>query len=793
MSEKYGVLILQLGSPASPSVSDVREFLRVFLGDPRVVDSDSIAWKIVLHGFILPFRPKKVSKAYERIWDGETFPLFKYTKDYAEGLQAELKERNLDDIQVEWACLIGAPTIAEKLQKLLDDGCKRIRVIPQFPQFSGATTLSAWDAWDKTLETVKIPADVEIEKIDCFQRNPAYIESYAELCNKTIAEHKPEKLVISFHGYPTRRIMAGDPYFCHCIETAKHIAERIEGISKDDICITFQSKFGREQWLEPGTEESLLKLCDEGVKSIAICCPAFTVDCLETDEEIAIELKEVFLEAGGKSFYKVPCINAEPSWVKGSVDHLVLPAKEEIPSLEIPQKTEVKIPRQVLKQRPMSPNTKLTLKTMFIVLFLDLIGFSIIFPLFPRMLQYYGSVEGDSGLFGLILGFIHQLSHWLGAEPGAYHEVLFGGILGSIYSILQFVFAPIFGSLSDKYGRKPILCFTVLGLAFSYGLWIFASSFTLLVVARLLGGVMSGNISTATAVVADVTDRSNRSKGMATVGIAFGLGFIVGPAIGAFASMIDLTSLFPSLESYGIHPFTCPAIIALALSILNLWYVSTKFKESHPKSKRGKASQTRSINPLNLFKVEAYPGVSLNNLIYFLYLLTFSGMEFTLTFLSFERLGYTNVQQGIMFVYVGFVLSMVQGGYVRRKVGDVGEKKMAFTGMVLLVPGYALLGFAHSTWMLYLGLFLMAFGSAQVMPCLTGLVSKYTPEEEQGRVVGVFRSLGALARAFGPLLACFIYWHLGGMLMYLLGAVFLLIPILMMKKLPDPNKLKAVS
>jgi ferrochelatase len=787
MSEKEGVLILQLGSPASPAVQDVREFLRCFLGDPRVVDSTSIGWKIVLNAFILPFRPQKVSKAYERIWDGKTFPLFKYTERYAESMQQELLSRGEDHVIVEWACLIGKPTISEKLQKLLDAGCQSIRVIPQFPQFSEATTLSAWDCWNKTLESVSLPEHVKIEKVNQFHRNPAYIESYAALCNKTIAEHHPEKLLISFHGYPLRRILAGDPYFCHCIETAKHLADRVEGIDKKDIIVTFQSKFGREQWLEPGTEETLEELCAQGVKSVAICCPAFTVDCLETDDEIGIELKEVFLEAGGKEFSKVPCINDDPNWVKGSVDQLILPKLEEIPSLEVPQKTGLNIPRQKMKMRPMSPQTKVTLKTMFIVLFLDLVGFSIIFPLFPRMLEYYGQVEGDSGLFGWMMAQIQNLGTMLGAAPGAYHEVLFGGILGSLYSIFQFIFAPILGSMSDRFGRKPILFISVIGLAVSYGMWMFASSFLMLVVARLLGGMMSGNISTATAVVADVTDSSNRSKGMATVGIAFGLGFIVGPAIGAFASVIDLTQLFPSLEAIGIHPFTVPAFIALALSLLNLWYIQTKFKESLPKSKRGKPNQLRSINPLKLFKVENYPGVSLNNMIYFLYLLTFSGMEFTLTFLSFERLGYTNVQQGIMFVYVGFVLAMVQGGYVRRKVSQVGEKKMAFRGMVLLIPGFILLAFAYNSFVLYLGLFLMAVGSAQVMPCLTGLTSKYTPEQEQGRVVGVFRSLGALSRAVGPLLACFIYWHIGGQFMYVLGAVFILLPLFLIKKLPEPK------
>jgi len=462
MQEKKGILILQLGSPASPSVADVRQFLKCFLGDPRVVDSTSVMWKIVLHGIILPFRPKKVSKAYERIWDGETFPLFKYTKAYAEGLQSELEKLHHEDIHVEWACLIGAPTLGEKLQKLIDLGCKTIRVIPQFPQFSGATTLSAWDAWDKTLTEINLPQNIQIEKVDRFHRNPAYIESYAALCNEVIAQHQPQKLLISFHGYPLRRILAGDPYYCHCIETAKHIAARIEGLELKNIIITFQSKFGSEQWLAPSTEGTLLDLCKQGITSVAIVCPAFTVDCLETDDEIGHELRHVFIAAGGKSFQRVPCINANKQWVEGSVEQLILPEFKDIPTLEVPLQSKLAVPRQKLTERPISAKTKMTLKTMFIVLFLDLIGFSIIFPLFPRMLEYYGQTEGNSGLFGMMMHQINQLGTWLGAEEGAYHEVLFGGLLGSLYSIFQFVFAPIFGSLSDKYGRKPILFVSVL-------------------------------------------------------------------------------------------------------------------------------------------------------------------------------------------------------------------------------------------------------------------------------------------------------------------------------------------
>jgi MFS family permease len=347
------------------------------------------------------------------------------------------------------------------------------------------------------------------------------------------------------------------------------------------------------------------------------------------------------------------------------------------------------------------------------------------------------------------------------------------------------------GTLSDRLGRKPILIISLIGIAISYGLWFFAGSFSLLVAARLLGGVMSGNIATATAVVADVTKPSNRSKGMALIGIAFGLGFIIGPAMGAFSTLIDLTAWFPSLKAHGVNPFSTAALLAFVLSIVNLWMVITRFKETLPKERRRKKPSTRSINPINLFKVESFPGVSLNNLTYFYFLLAFSGMEFTLTFLTFERLQYNNVNQGMMFVFIGFVLVMMQGGYVRRKAPMVGERKMAAQGMAALIPGLAILAFAQNNGMLYLGLFLMAFGSAQVIPCLTTLASRYAPDEEQGRVVGVFRSLGALARAIGPLLACFLYWKLGSFIFYIIGASFVIVPLILCRRLPEPPKVKS--
>lgn len=401
------------------------------------------------------------------------------------------------------------------------------------------------------------------------------------------------------------------------------------------------------------------------------------------------------------------------------------------------------------------------------------------------MLEYYGSREQDP-LYNWMIDIVTLTENAMGGSSG-YHAVLFGGLLGSIYSLLQFMFAPLVGRLSDIHGRRPVLLICLMGITVSYLLWFFAGSFTLLVVSRLIGGVMSANISTATAVVADVTTRANRSKGMALIGVAFGLGFVSGPAIGAGASLIDLSLYWPQLTAFGLNPFSAPALVALILSIINIAVVFINFSETLPEAQRGNHKSLRSINPMVLFKVEQFKGVNLNNSVYFLYILAFTGMEFTLTFLTFERLKFDNMDQAMMFIFIGFILIMMQGGYVRRKAPLIGERKMAFRGLCILIPGLAILGFAHNNAMLYLGLFLMSVGSSQVIPCLTTLTSQYAPKEEQGRVVGVFRSLGSLGRAIGPIISCLVYWKLGATTFYMLGATFILLPLIIVRRLPKPS------
>ncbi len=433
---------------------------------------------------------------------------------------------------------------------------------------------------------------------------------------------------------------------------------------------------------------------------------------------------------------------------------------------------------------PLDARAKSTFKAVFITLFLDLVGFSIIFPLFPAMLDYYVAREGNAPLLGGLVEALQRFSEAAGAPGETGLIVLFGGVLASLYSLLQFFFSPIIGTLSDRFGRKPLLLISIAGIALSYVLWFFAESFAVLVLARLIGGMMAGNISTASAAVADVTSVRDRPRGMAVIGIAFGLGFIFGPAIGGASVLLDLPANFPALAGYGVNPFSTPALVAFALSVINLAYVALFLEETLKPATRDAERPSRTINPVALFSTSAYPGVTNTNFSNFFFLTAFSGAEFGLTFLAMERLAYGPQQNAMLFVFVGVVLALVQGGYVRRRAPVIGPKRMAVHGFIIVAPGVLLLAFAKTPLGVYAALFLMAVGSAQIIPCLSSLASGFAPAHEQGRILGVFRSLGALARGVGPLIACLLYWRLGSMAAYALLAAAMIWPLALVWLLP---------
>ena len=795
---KTKVVFVQLGSPKSPKVSDVRAYLKEFLADPRVVDINPIVWKLILNLFVLPFRPKKSAFLYSRIWDGESFPLITITKKFTDKVRGFIKSP--DEVEINHAFLLSHPRVSTVWDEWEADPnpATKLKVIPMFPQYSEATIASGIDALGHEIKNrVKIP---EISIVTNFHLSKAFIDNSAKQIDRYLENFKAsgvsiDKLLLTFHGIQKRRINdKGDVYYRHCFETFYLLRSLVKNISEDKIQMTFQSRFGSEEWLTPYTENTVIDLVKKGDIHLAVYSPSFVADCLETQDELAVELKETAHEHGGDIHF-IPCLNDDESWCRDFahyVENQCL-ASEKEKSLDFYhlQKDQYKefeiMSAKELKQKstPLSPEAKSSIAIVALTIFLDLVGFSIIFPLFPSLAKHYLTVDADNIFLKTIFNFIATITNYTSSSTSVFSAVvLFGGMLGAIYSGLQFVAAPLWGAWSDKIGRKPILARSMAGAAVGYAIWFFSGSFTLLIISRIIDGIMGGNISTATAVVADVTTKENRSKGMAIIGIAFALGFVVGPAIGGMLSLIDLSTLYPSLAQYGVNPFSMPAAFACCLSLFNTYWIMTKFKESLPPEKRGVVSTDRTANLIKIFKPLPSPQINIINMGYFLFLAAFSGMEFTLTFLAAERLHYTSMQNAYIFIYIGFIIAFVQGGVVRRKASTVGEKKMSLIGMIALIPGLLLISNAYTSGMLYAGLFFLAVGSSMIMPCLTSLVTLYTPSEEQGRSVGIFRSMGALARVVGPIMASILYYKYGAAAPYLFGSAFLILPIMMISRLP---------
>ena len=435
---------------------------------------------------------------------------------------------------------------------------------------------------------------------------------------------------------------------------------------------------------------------------------------------------------------------------------------------------------------PVRAQAPASLGVIFLTIFIDLLGFSIIFPLFPAILSHYLATDGSGGVLGWVVTQIDALARLVGSH-GNYREVLFGGVLGSLYGILQFLSSPIWGALSDRIGRRRVLLLTVAGTAFSYLLWIFSGSFVLFVVARLVGGGFAGNLSVATAAVADVTSRENRSRGMGLVGVAFGMGFLFGPAFGSIASFHNPLAAHPGLAAFGINPFSTAALVAFVLSVANLAWIAWRFRETLAPQHRA-AGDERVRHPLHALLNLAAGPVRRADWLYFIFTAVFSGMEFSLPFLAADQFKYTPGGMFKIFVFLGLVLIVVQGGIVRRAVPRFGEKRVLLAGIAFVLAGLVVTGNATTIGAFYTGLGLLGAGSGLVNPTISALVSLYSRVEEQGRMLGVFRSLGSLARGVAPVTACLIYWWRHGPFLYTLCAVLLLIPFGVGLTLPRPAK-----
>ncbi len=308
------ILLVNLGTPDEPTPQAVRRYLRQFLSDPRVVEIPKPIWWLILNGIILNIRPRRSAEKYASIWSPEGSPLKVHTERQAKLLQGYLGQSVESPLRVAYAMRYGSPSIAEVMAALKAERCERILAIPMYPQYAASTTATALDEIGRVLaRTRNVP---EVRFVKHFHDHPAYIRALGEQVRELWrAEGRPDKLVMSFHGLPRFSLERGDPYHCECHKTARLLAEDL-GLERDQWMLTFQSRFGKAEWLRPYTAEALAALPGEGRTRVDNVTPGFVADCLETLEEIAIEGRDTFLEAGGRQYRVLPCLNERDDWIR---------------------------------------------------------------------------------------------------------------------------------------------------------------------------------------------------------------------------------------------------------------------------------------------------------------------------------------------------------------------------------------------------------------------------------------------------------------------------------------------
>lgn len=437
-------------------------------------------------------------------------------------------------------------------------------------------------------------------------------------------------------------------------------------------------------------------------------------------------------------------------------------------------------PRPPIRPQP----ARRVLAVLFLGLLLDLLAFSLLLPLLPALLESHGRARDP------LYGSWQRGVDWFATAIGMpaekrYHSVLFGGLIGSGFSLLQFLSAPLTGAASDCLGRRPMMLMSLLGLVLSYAVWTASRSFVAFLASRVIGGISKGNVSLSTAIVADLGSPSARSQGMAVIGVAFSLAFTLGPMLGA------------SL------PMEMAPWLSLLFAVSDLLFIFCFLPETLPPEKRvpsvalGFRTATELLSPLALLQFSAIArgqkpplgdrlcSLRRLGLVYFLYLFLFSGMEFTLSFLAHQRFQFTSLQQGKMFFFIGLTMATIQGTYARR-ISPGGEVTAVKRAMLLLVPAFLLIGWGHSLPVLGLGLLLYSFAAAVVVPCLSSMVAGYGAPGQKGTVMGTLRSLGALARAVGPMVASSAYWLAGAQVCFTVCAGLFLLPVLLLRKMKHP-------
>jgi ferrochelatase len=310
---RTGVLLVNLGTPEAPTPAALRAYLKEFLSDPRVVEIPKALWWPILNGVVLNMRPKRSAKKYASIWTAEGSPLKVHTEKQLKLLKGWLGERIKSPLRLEYAMRYGQPSLPEGLDKLRSSGCDRVLILPLYPQYAASSTGTAIDIIAQHLTRVRNqPA---LRTVKHFHDYPAYINALAaNIRDYWQREGRPDMLVMSFHGLPRYTLDKGDPYHCQCQKTGRLLVERL-GLEKAQYRLTFQSRFGKAEWLQPYTDKTLAELGKSGIQRVDVVCPGFVADCLETLEEIAMEGRGSFLSAGGKSFHYIPALNESPAWI----------------------------------------------------------------------------------------------------------------------------------------------------------------------------------------------------------------------------------------------------------------------------------------------------------------------------------------------------------------------------------------------------------------------------------------------------------------------------------------------
>jgi len=315
---KVGILLINLGTPEAPTAGALRPYLKEFLSDPRVIEIPRLVWWPILNLIILNTRPKKSAEKYAQIWTNEGSPLLSHTEKQTKLLQGYLGERTRTPMVVDFAMRYGTPSVDSVLKKMTAQGCDRILVIPLYPQYASSSTATALDAVFASFAQMRNqPA---LRTIKHYHDHPGYIAALAQSINDYWMQNgRPDKLVMSFHGVPRFSLDKGDPYHCECQKTGRLLAEQL-GLKPEQYVLTFQSRFGRAEWLKPYTQATLENLGKSGTRRVDVVCPGFVADCLETLEEIAMECRRAFLAKGGKEFHYIPCLNERPDWIRALTD-----------------------------------------------------------------------------------------------------------------------------------------------------------------------------------------------------------------------------------------------------------------------------------------------------------------------------------------------------------------------------------------------------------------------------------------------------------------------------------------